>query len=78
MDIQKLLRFFQKLYAHALTLQDLAESTEELRYADVRRKYDQQAAEQFSLLFRGTEDPQAFAGAVKAFLEAHPEPDRLQ
>jgi len=75
-DIKKLLRFFQETYAHALTLQELMEGPEELPYEVVRRKYDQQAAQQFELFFRAIDDDQAFSKVVTDFLDMHPEPNR--
>ena len=80
MDVEKLLSFFQNLYAHALTLQDLIANQDDRQYEDFRPKYDRQAAEQFGLFYRALNDPRAFSSAVKAFLDMHPEPkpNRIQ
>jgi len=77
-DMVRLLSFFQELYAHALTLQELVSSKAALRYEDVRSKYDRQAEEQFALLYRAAEDPRAFEKAARDFLSKHPRPTRPQ
>jgi hypothetical protein len=73
-DVAYLLQFFPKLYAHALTIQDLMATDDERKYEDVRPKYDQQASEQFELFYRALNQPEAFSAAVKDFLDTHPEP----
>ncbi len=77
-DLEKLLRFFQGMYAHALTLQDLIQTQDDRRYVDVRGNYDSQAEREFALFFLVLNDTEAFAVAVKAFLEAHQEPGKIQ
>lgn len=76
-DVEKLLRFFQELYAHALTLQEVLATTAEVDYEDVRRKFDLQAAQQFALFYQALNDPNAFSNAVRAFLDNHPKPKYL-
>lgn len=50
-DLEKVLHFSQQLYAHALTLQELIRSDGEVTYEVLRRRYDQQAAQQFEIFY---------------------------
>lgn len=77
-DFERLLRFFQQLYAHALTLQELVWSNNGLQYDETRLKYDRQADEQFQQLYQSLSDHQAFGRAVARFLNTHPKPENFQ
>ena len=71
MDFEKLLRFFQNTYAHALTLQEIIETqaNAEVRYELLKEKYDRLAAEKFEMFYKALNEPQVFAKAVKEFLD---------
>jgi len=71
-DLEKLLRFFQDLYAHTLTLQEFTRTEYPRSYDDLKPPYEQQAAEKFEIFYRSLNEPEAFARAVREFLESHP------
>jgi hypothetical protein len=48
-DLEKLLRFSQQLYAHALTLQEVVRNKGKVTYEVLRPGYDRQAARQFEI-----------------------------
>ena len=51
-DLKKVLHFSQRLYAHALTLQEMIRNDEEETYEALRPKYDRQAAQQFKMFYQ--------------------------
>jgi hypothetical protein len=77
-DVRSLLEFFRKMYAHALTLQDLIQTEDDRQYPDVRPQYDQQAEREFAFFFLAIDDPEAFSTAVREFLSAHSTPEKLE
>ena len=48
-DLEKLLRFSQQLYAHALTLQEVIRNEGKVTYEVLRPRYNRQAAQQFEI-----------------------------
>lgn len=68
-DFEKLLQFFQEMYAHTLTLQDLIQSEDERQYVDVKPRYDRVAANEFAIFYRALNEPEVFAKAVRDFLD---------
>lgn len=70
-DFEKLLRFFQEMYAHALTLQDLIETDDKRTYEEVKPQYDRLAENEFALFYRALNQPEVFASAVREFLDKH-------
>ncbi len=77
-DLDKLIHFFQELYAHAPTLQDLVQTADNRTYERIKPQYDRQAAEQFEIFYRALNDPRAFAKAVQDLLDTHPKNQRGQ
>ena len=54
-DTEKLLHFSQQLYAHALTLQEVVRNGGEVTYEVLRPRCDRQAAQQFEVFYRASE-----------------------
>jgi hypothetical protein len=71
-DLNKLLTYFQDLFAHAATLQDLIQTDDKRTYEQIRPMYDLQAEQEFASFYRALNEPQAFSKAVSEFLSAHP------
>jgi hypothetical protein len=71
-DVRKLLQYFEDLFAHAATLQELISTDDDRTYEDIRPTYDRQAAAEFALFYLAIDDPQAFAKVVSDFQNAHP------
>lgn len=51
-DVDLLLHFSQRLYAHALTLQEVIRNQGEATYEALRPRYDRQAAQQFEVFYQ--------------------------
>jgi hypothetical protein len=71
-DLERLLKAFQEMFAHMLTLQDLIGTDDNRTYEEVKPKYDQQAEREFALFYQALNDPAAFARAVREFERMHP------
>lgn len=57
LDLERLLRFSQQLYAHALTLQEVLRSEGKVTYEVLRPRYNRQAAQQFEVFYHSLERP---------------------
>ena len=77
-DFRKLLQYFEDLFAHAATLQELVSTDDERTYDDIRPTYDRQAASEFALFYQAIDDPAAFSKVVAEFVNAHPKIGRTQ
>ena len=74
-DFEKMLRFFENLYAHSLTLDYMIEHYDEIdenSYHQLKPQYDQFAAEKFQMFYKALNDPEGFSKAVKDFLDMNP------
>ena len=74
-DVRKLLKFFENLFAHSLALNDMVENpddVDETTYPRLKAKYDVLAAERFDIFYRALDDPEGFSKAVRAFLDNNP------
>lgn len=79
-DFEKLLNFFQNLYAHSMTLDYMLEHYDEIdenSYDVLKPRYDQFAAEKFQMFYVALNDPAGFAKAVKDFLNMNPKNKRM-
>jgi|ERR1039458_3000078 hypothetical protein len=56
-DLERLLRFSQQLYAHALTLQEVIRNEGKVTYEVLRPRYNRQAAQQFEIFYHAFERP---------------------
>jgi len=77
-EVRKLLQYFEDLFAHAATLQELISTDHDRTYEDIRPTYDRQAAAEFALFYLAIDDPPAFARVAADFLNAHPKSGRVQ
>jgi hypothetical protein len=70
-DFEKLLRFFEDLYARYRTLEEWIQIPPEnpIRYEDLKPKHDAEAKQQFALFYRALHDPAGFSKAVTDFLD---------
>jgi hypothetical protein len=77
-DLERLIRFFENLFAHALTLQEILEmiqshqSVDDQTYSTLKGKYDIHAAQQFDMFYSALKDPEGFAKACRDFLNVQP------
>ena len=69
-DFEKLLHFFEDLYARYLTLQEWVQipPEEPVQFEDLKPKHDAVAKQQFAIFYTALHDPEAFSKAVKDFL----------
>jgi hypothetical protein len=59
-ELERLLRLSQQLYAHALTLQEMVRKEGAGNYEILRPRYDRQAAQQFEIFYRTFKRPSGF------------------
>jgi hypothetical protein len=55
LNLERLLRFSQQLYAHALTLQEVLRSEGKVAYEVLHPRYNRQAARQFEIFYHSLE-----------------------
>jgi hypothetical protein len=77
-DVEKLLRVFERMYAHMLTLQDLVEADDDRTYDEIYPAHAVRACRDFEIFYTALDDPKAFADAVKAFRDIDPNNRKVQ
>ena len=63
-DLERLLLLSQRLYAHALTLQEMIRNEGEVTYELLKPRYDRQAARQFEIFHHALKQPSGFRKRV--------------
>lgn len=82
-DFDRFLRFFRDLYAHAETLREMIQRQGEIdltqeTYKELRPRHDYETEQKFRIFFQALNDPEAFAMAVRDFVDTNPKTTRLQ